>query len=180
MAEGKFIEISKLDAARRQLEHAVKLFFHFGDPVVIRTLTAAGSQILRDLAHKQGIESVLHDEMFRHIKPERIDEVKQILSGPENYFKHADRDSNKLLKFYPDSTEFEIWDACMVYQRLTKETLPIFYLYQLWFSIKNAPILLNEELKKILGTIKTTLNVENRLEYWALLPEIEKRLLGQQ
>jgi hypothetical protein len=41
----KKLKISKLDAAKRQLEVAIRLYFYFGDPVAIHTLTAAAYNI---------------------------------------------------------------------------------------------------------------------------------------
>lgn len=48
MADQNFkkIQVTKLDAVRRQLETAVILWFHDGDPVSIHTLTGAAYQII--------------------------------------------------------------------------------------------------------------------------------------
>lgn len=100
MGETKYIYVSKLDAARRQLEHAIRLYFRHGDVVVIHTLTSAAHQILRDLGKAQGVKSIMHDEGMELIKPERRDEVRKIYAKAENFFKHADRDPEEQLKFY--------------------------------------------------------------------------------
>ena len=44
------MNISKLDAAKRQLETAVELFFNHKDPVSIHTLTRAVHEILEKFA----------------------------------------------------------------------------------------------------------------------------------
>jgi hypothetical protein len=46
------IKISKLEAARRQVETAIRIYFANGDPVSIHTLAAASLQILVDLDKK--------------------------------------------------------------------------------------------------------------------------------
>src|SRR4051812_2812006 len=51
--DGK-IPVSKLDAARRQLQTAVKLWFHDDDPVSIHTLLMAAHEIFRVLNRAQG------------------------------------------------------------------------------------------------------------------------------
>jgi hypothetical protein len=41
------LHISKLDAAKRQLEVAIRLYFAWGDPVAIHTLAAAAINLLK-------------------------------------------------------------------------------------------------------------------------------------
>ena len=42
----KFINLSKLDVAKRELEHAIKLFFNHGDFVIIHLSVCASEEIL--------------------------------------------------------------------------------------------------------------------------------------
>ena len=42
------VEISKLDAAKRQLDMAISLFFKIADPVSIHTLTALPVQKIKN------------------------------------------------------------------------------------------------------------------------------------
>lgn len=177
MTEAKFILISKLDAAKRQLEHAIKLFFRNGDTVVIHSLTSASYKVLRDLCRKQNIQSVFLDEAMKMIKLEKREEVKKMFYKAENYFKHADRDSEKLLKFYYPATEFHIWDACIMYVRLTKETVPYFALYQFWFYTKNPEIFVNNTIRDNFISVSKNYHPENRSQYLELLPEIEAIML---
>jgi hypothetical protein len=55
----KEFKVSKLDAAKRQLETAIRLYFSDGDPVSIHTLTAAAYNILRDVTKQKGVELML-------------------------------------------------------------------------------------------------------------------------
>lgn len=55
MAQAEF-RVAKLDAAKRQLETAIRLYFASADPVSIHTLTAAAYQLLLDLNKKAGGE----------------------------------------------------------------------------------------------------------------------------
>jgi hypothetical protein len=55
--DSRKIKISKLDAARRQLDTAIRLYFMEGDPVSVHTLAAAAFEILKDLVRSgQGLE----------------------------------------------------------------------------------------------------------------------------
>ena len=52
---------------------------------------------------------------------------------PENFFKHADRDSDAELTFYPKFTECLLVDACKKYGELTGARVPEFLVFTLWF-----------------------------------------------
>ena len=44
------IKLSKIEAAGRQIDAAIRMLFENEDPVAIHTITMAGFRILRDLA----------------------------------------------------------------------------------------------------------------------------------
>lgn len=48
------IQISKIAAAQRQLDAAIRMFFHKEDELAIHTVTAAAFQIFRDLTEERG------------------------------------------------------------------------------------------------------------------------------
>jgi len=171
------IYVSKLDAAKRQLEMAIRLFLNNEDVVSTHTLVAAAHEILRNLCGKQGKGSYLKDTMLKMIKPEKRDEFWHMMNDPENFFKHADRDPEDILKFYTGNTEMLLWDVCAMYQDLTKENLPLIKVYYLWYFSKHtdqiADIPETQEYKQILKDMN--LNTENRakfLEYLSLAERI--------
>jgi hypothetical protein len=89
----KEIKVSKLDAAKRQLETAIRLYFFDGDPVSIHTLTAAAYNVLRDITKRKGAEPVIFKgQVFDYVKPEHHEMFRAKISEAENFFKHADRD----------------------------------------------------------------------------------------
>ncbi|MFA5821014.1 MAG: hypothetical protein WC873_02850, partial [Candidatus Gracilibacteria bacterium] len=130
------IFISKLDAAKRQLEIAIRLFLNNEDPISIHTLSAASHTILRDLCRKQGKESTLKDVMIKRTKPEKKDEVVKMFNEAENFFKHANKDPDQLLKFHPEETEWFLWDVGKMYIELTKDYPPIVKVFLVWFHSK--------------------------------------------
>ena len=54
MAKVPMIRVSKLDAARRQPDAAIKLWFADGDEVSVHTLAAAAHQTIHDINQKKG------------------------------------------------------------------------------------------------------------------------------
>src|SRR5438128_1514480 len=72
------IQVTKLDAVRRQLETAIILWFHDGDPVSIHTLAAAAYQIIYDInAHRGGAPMMRDSEKIR---PEGLSEWRRIMA----------------------------------------------------------------------------------------------------
>jgi hypothetical protein len=125
------LKISKIDAAKRQLETAIRLYFNEADPVSIHTLTGAAHEILSDLNSKvSGTPMILSDVL---VKEERKKEFRQIMNEAKNHFKHADKDSDTVIDFNPEINETFIYDACAKYEQLTGEAVPYFRIYCGWF-----------------------------------------------
>lgn len=173
MFTSKNIHISKLDAAKRQIDSAIVLFLNNGDPVSIHTLTAASHQLLIDLGKKQRISSFVKEEVCKSIRPEKVKEYEKMVSEAENFFKHADRDPDELLKFPIGQTSFLLWDACQMYPKLTDETTPLITVYNMWFFVRNSDILDSSVVQYAKSMIsKLGLDSNNRKQFLNLLPEI--------
>lgn len=56
------LKISKLDAAKRQLETAIRLYFNEADPISIHTLAGAAHTILSDINKKYGGRPMLDSD----------------------------------------------------------------------------------------------------------------------
>jgi hypothetical protein len=113
------LQVTKLDAARRQLETAIRLYFHEGDAVSIHTLTTAAYNILRDLSvHRGNMGMIVKDRLIEQVKPEHRDEVRRKINEAENYFKHANRDPDEIFLFSPKQSELLLYDACFKYREL--------------------------------------------------------------
>jgi hypothetical protein len=95
------IHISKLDASKRELEYAIRLFFLSGDPIVIHLIISSSQQMLRDLCHHEGIETFM-DKAMEMVKAEYKKEVKEKLVSAYNFFHHANRDPNGIKEFNPN------------------------------------------------------------------------------
>jgi len=127
------LTLTKLDASKRQLEIAIRLYFNGSDPVSIHTLTCAAYGILRDLNKQRGGSKLLMTErLMDFVKDGHKNEVRTMLSKAQNYFKHADRDHNETLKFNPKLSEFLLLEGCWKYRELTGENSPLLQLCQIW------------------------------------------------
>lgn len=150
------VVVTKLDAAKRQLETAIKLYFNESDPISIHTLVAAAYNIFKALAKKQDSDGMLIKDKFLDIcKPELRSEIRAKINAAENFFKHADRDPNAVLKFSPKQSELLLMDACDKYRELTAENPAFFKVFHSWYILKNPYLFklppANEEAKNRLA-----------------------------
>ena len=127
--------ISKADAARRQLETAINLWFHDGDPISVHTLVAAALQLIHDLGKNCGVSTKLHE--LKMIKPEFRSRFARKVAESENFFKHADRDPDVILTFKPETTEVFIVDAVTAYTELKNERPFVFRTFIMWYRIQH-------------------------------------------
>lgn len=145
------LKISKLDSAKRQIEVAIRLYFHFGDPVAIHTLTAAAYNVIRDINKNLGRDPLLIKEALinEFIRPGKRKEFLKKMNEAENFFKHPDRDPGEALAFSPRITELLLWEAGDTYQRLTGELTPLIHLYRGWFIMHHMDVFneMPEDLK---------------------------------
>ncbi len=141
------MDISKLDAAKRQLDTAVALYFRDGDVISMHTLAAAAHQVLMDLSKLEGIKSLVKETTL--IREERKKEYILKVNEAENFFKHATTDRHKLLDFNPEVSEFLIFDAIGMYTQLTHEITEDYSIFKAWFFVKYPSIISDETRKKL-------------------------------
>ena len=67
-----------------------------------------------------------------------------MVSRYENFFKHAEKDPDRLLDFNPDATELLVLDAVFTYESLTHEVAPVLSTFKAWILI-HQPRYMNEE-----------------------------------
>lgn len=136
------MEISKLDAARRQLDTAIDLYFASGDEVAIHTLASAAYELVTTLRSQAGMA----DEIEEQIRPERRAEFRRLWNAEQNFFKHADRDADEVLEFTSSLTEIRMFTACQRYGSLGKSTEAMFA-FVTWYSLHNVDLLLDSPFK---------------------------------
>jgi hypothetical protein len=128
------IIITKLEAARRSLAVAVRLFFDRDDPVAVHTLAAAAQGVIGDLARARKLKhtSILHDHP--DLPPQARSEWARILNAPRNFFKHADNDPGGTLDFEESSNEILLLDACLILSEVSNQSLSEASVYPGWFT----------------------------------------------
>lgn len=104
----------KIDAARRQIESAIWLWFVDADIVSVHTLTAATHRILRELSELWGVTPL--PLTAQYLLKRRDQETKQTFHEVEAFFKQAKNDESYELN--ETFTELYLFDAVMAYINL--------------------------------------------------------------
>src|SRR5262245_3695852 len=91
------VDVGKLDAGRRQLVAAIRMFFREHDPVVTHTVASAGAAVISDLLARQSGIGILRNSAM--VREEFRAEVARAVRKAENFLKHADRDPTSILAF---------------------------------------------------------------------------------
>jgi len=131
--------VTKLEAAKRQLETGVRMFFEESDPIAIHTLVFAAHQILYDIGKKRGMVSILKGNPMIKVESRKL--YDSMLTEAANFFKHGKYDSNDSISFNPRVNEYFLVDAAEIYLQLAPDsTPPIFHLMRAWFRLANPHI----------------------------------------
>lgn len=164
------VNLSKLDVAKRELEHAIKLFFKGGDFVIVHLVISACQDVLEGIG---GDKVSFRMEMLKLVKKEKQAYVAGKLKHAYNFFKHADRDANELLEFNSEASVFLIIDAISMYQSLTHEITGVMMAFRLWFNLKFPDLLLVEEQKKLFTEASMKIDVNNKLFFLEIANNFE-------
>ncbi|MRR16119.1 MAG: hypothetical protein EG826_06655 [Deltaproteobacteria bacterium] len=128
------IIVDKLDAARRQLESAIEMFFEDGDVVSLHTLISAAHGVVYDLASKHGIEGSIKDSPL--VSAENKAAFIQAIHLPQNFFKHAKTDSGNKLVFRYQVSPFYLFDALRLYVLLAGAATETMRVFLVWFQLR--------------------------------------------
>lgn len=163
------ILVSKLDAARRQLETAVHLYFVEADIVATHTLACAAHEILETLHIRMGGKpTVLHRNNPDLRDSEKIrNEFHQLITQAKNFFKHANHDPDKTLQFKTRWTEGHLLEICQLYKQLTGEKTPLCKLFIVWMGIHHPEIfILDKDEAQTYEDIRSDPATQNRYDYY--------------
>jgi hypothetical protein len=158
------LKVSKLDAARRQLETAILLYFNGADPVSIHTLATAAHEVLRNLGAKANSPMLLERSMAS-LPKELTDVIQKAMRMPQNFFKHADRDADECMDFSPRLTEYFILDAMAKYMELTGELTLMLKAYEQWFTVHNPEFWAHTPLREFAQQGHRELGTLTRMEF---------------
>ena len=128
-------KISKLDAACRQLDTAIELWFRESDPVSIHTLACAAHQIIHDIIHHRGGQSPLFDSPY--VREEFRKRAKKLFHRPYSFFKHANRDPEGFIEFDASVPELFISASIIGLQELGIKDSLLRSGFTLYFGLHN-------------------------------------------
>ena len=138
--------ISKLEAAARQIDTAITLWFSNGDIISIHTLACSAYQIIHDINKKKGYRDLLYDTVV--IKDEYRRKLINSLKDHYNFFKHAEKDPDRLIDFDGSLTEKFIFFSLFGLQLLGIRHNNIRDAFTIWYAVNNSDIL-TEKGKKL-------------------------------
>jgi hypothetical protein len=154
------VTITKLDAARRQLQTAIELWFADGEPVSIHALAFAAYEIVHVISKKRNRSIPLIFDA-RIIKDEYRKEWNNHIKKSSVFFKHADRDPNDSIDFQPALSEFFISFAIVGLELCGEKLTDVESAFMFWLQLHH-PNLLNEEGRLFIGRIPINVLEESR------------------
>lgn len=123
--------ITKLEAAERQLNTAIRLFFDGGDVVSVHSLAVAAANVFADVAERNGSgqswRTRMQDDTGMPMK-----DLKALMHEEWNFFKHADRDPDAKLSFDELLSDGFIFMATVGCGDL-KPTSYLMQAFQIWY-----------------------------------------------
>jgi hypothetical protein len=143
--------LNKLDAACRQLNTAILLWFAEGDPVSIHTLACSAYQIVHDINQHQHGPDLLYDSLIFEDKYRK--DVINRLKAAYNFFKHADKDPSGIIEFDPVVT-----DAFMLFtsggmEILGKQPDGIRGAFNVYYGLSHLHLLSDRGKEKSIGAV---------------------------
>lgn len=135
MSEDTPLVITKLEAACRQLEAAIRMYFDEGDAVVIHTLACAAREIFEKHC-KMSNRPRMFDEIQENHSDIPEKELWNVLNRSRNFFKHPDPDGD--LHAYVEFSEYDNKATILIASfdcasLLEKDVPVIFQRYMVWF-----------------------------------------------
>ena len=132
------IRITKIQAAQRQIDAGIRMFFRNDDPVAIHTVAMAGVQILRDLAKKRSLEHTIDSV----IRPGKEKEFWGALKSFSNFCKHATRDPNDTSSsFREDVNESVLLIAATYYKCFGRQWTKEMQVLGVWYMTLHPDVL---------------------------------------
>jgi hypothetical protein len=139
------IRINKLDAARRQINAAVRMTFEGEDPIAIHSVIAAGHRIIRDICEQRGdIESYL--KFTDWIAPGHERDFWNAMNASANFIKHADKDAQAIHELDDEASDYMIVFAAKWYRDLGNATSTEMNVFATWWALQHPNVLKGEFL----------------------------------
>ena len=136
------ISVTKIQAAQRQIDAAIRMLFRNEDPVAIHTVAMAGFQILRDITKKGTLEHPIDSMIKSMIKPGKEKKFWGALNNFSNFCKHADRNPNGVSNsFREDANDTALLIAATYYGHLGYKLTNEMLILWAWFVSLHPDVL---------------------------------------
>lgn len=132
------IQITKLDAASRQLNIAIRLLFEEAEIIAVHTIAGAASILYSNILSKtEPNESWdIKAQVACELAPV---EYYKIMRKTQNFLKHADKDTEETLEFDPMDTEALLFGAVMNAVDIPPMSVEA-QVFQLWYIASHWPL----------------------------------------
>ena len=125
-------KLTKLDAAERQINTAIELLFHGGEPIAIHTLAMAAFRVLYDVSKRKN--GNFHFNFDVMIRPGKEKEFRRYFNKWSNFAKHADSDPDRLIEALDESVnDFLLLGCCLGWQEHGNELSHAMHIFFSWF-----------------------------------------------
>jgi hypothetical protein len=136
--------VTKLDAATRQLQEAIRLYFQDGEPLAVHTVAGAAHGILRDLLGRRD-GPLSGRARAGTVQLDHSAFVTKMVGKAKNFLKHAEHDPESVLSFNTDWTDFLLYDAIAMHISLAHELTRENIFFLLWVTAKYPTVLILDE-----------------------------------
>lgn len=172
--KSRLVKLTKLDAARRQIESAIWLWFLDSDIVSVYTLTSAAHRILRELAEHRGVTPLAFTAEY-FPRPGDKDRSHS-LRDAEVFFQQAK--NAEMYGFDEVWIELYLFDAVMAYANLFEHDSrsALMSTFVVRFGVQRPDLFAPDAFPLLEKTIGKTFNIE-RLEQLSKL-EFLKEFFG--
>jgi hypothetical protein len=122
----------KRDAARTQLETAITLWFHYGDPMSTHTLAAASNKCYHGMGSKVGMPTVIQAWKKSLSRKDYDRAVKA-----ENFGKHANTDAHGILPLITEHAALLMLDSIICHEKMFGKRTPLMTCFFARFAFEN-------------------------------------------
>ena len=161
------LRLSKSDAARRQIDAAIRMLFSDEDVVPIHTILMAAFRILRDLTKRKD-DSYMERVIEESLIPEGRAKFWSVVHGLSNFLKHADRDPDSVHDGVDETINEPIaFMAILYYLELENKHTPEMLAFHSWFASLHPEFVLsghNPRLKEMATELGAELKQLSRAE----------------
>jgi hypothetical protein len=167
-------KLTKLDAARRQIDEAIRMFFERRDTVSTHTVAAAAAQVLADLGKSRGFQGWTRNKTL--VKEGHWKEWRAAIAKCEQFFKHADQDPDATCDFHPEITQFFLVESVEMLRMFTGKFTWSGLIFSIWFSATYPEVLQETEFKRAITAKSSLLNLSKDFSIFADLLRMEDAL----